>query len=181
MKESRYDTHDERLALLDFGNVHRVDLLDIGAGHGELSIIAAGMRGCLVTCVDPDPAKLALVAEAASRADLLGRIKLEVGDAKQLHFPDSHFTCVACYSVLHHVSPDDREKVVTEAIRVAKERVLFSEMNPAGARLFDDVLYPGEKHVANRVDKAWLEARLEGLGKFEAVDRPYTYFVKLVK
>nr|MDO8115905.1 class I SAM-dependent methyltransferase [Candidatus Sigynarchaeota archaeon] len=181
MKESGYDTHDERLALLEFGNVHCVDLLDIGAGHGELAIIAAGIRGCLVTCIDPDPAKLALVAEAASRAGLLGRIKLEVGDARRLHFPDKHFTCVECYSVLHHVSRDDRDAVVAEAVRVAREKVLFSELTTAGAKFFDEILHPGEDHVANIINKAWLVSRLEGLGKIDTVDRTSTYFVMLVK
>ncbi len=181
MNDRGYDPHQERLALLEFGSVHDVDVLSIGAGRGELPIIAAGKFGCRVTCIDPDPAKLARAAGWVSQAGLAGRVTFEIGDARRLQFPDKQFTCVECYSVLHHVDHDSREAVVAEAVRVAREKVLFSELTPVGAKFFDDVLHPGESHVANLIDKAWLELQLMGLGKVVIEDRTFTYFVLLVK
>lgn len=181
MNDRGYNPQEERLAMLEFGNVHDIDVLDIGAGRAELAIIAAGKRGCRVTCVDPDPAKLARAADWVSQAGLAGRVTFETGDARRLRFPDGHFTCVLCYSVLHHVVKEGREAMVAELVRVARESVLFSELTPAGAKFFDEVLHPGESHVANLVDKAWLTSQLAGLGKIDIVGRTFTYFVMLVK
>ncbi|MBN2152941.1 MAG: class I SAM-dependent methyltransferase [Candidatus Lokiarchaeota archaeon] len=181
MKDRGYNPQEERLAMLEFGNVHDVDVLDIGAGRGELAIIAAGKMGCRVTCIDPDPAKLARAAGWISQAGLSERVTFEAGDARWLDFPDGHFTCALCYSVLHHVVREDREAVVAELARVAREKVIFSELTLEGATFFDEVLHPGESHVSNLVAEDWLASRVAGLGRVDIGERRYTYFVMLVK
>jgi len=181
LKSPEYDARQERLELLDFAGIRDVDLLDIGAGQGMLTLLAAGDRNCLVTCIDPDPVKLEKARQILDNAGISKSVVFEQQDARRLTYPDGHFTCVACYSVLHHIPKKDREQVITEAVRVGRQKIAFSEITEACARYFDEVLHPGEHHSAMVVKQHWLLSRLEIFGNVEVLNKEYNYYLILVK
>ncbi len=53
-------------------------------------------------------------------------LKQVYGSALKLPFPKKHFDVVIMSDVLEHISPKDRKKVITEAVRVCKRIVLIS-------------------------------------------------------
>jgi len=166
---------------LKFGNIKNTDLLDIGAGNGQFAQIAASKMGCHVMCIDPSLEKLERVKQHLNNEGLLGKILFEQQNAKALPYASKSFTCVACYSVLHHIVVEDREQVISEASRVASEKVLFSELTPEGAKYFDEVLHPGENHQEKLVNSDWLLSKTSPLGNITFSLRKFTYFVLLEK
>jgi len=178
---SDYDPRQERLELLEFARIRDVDLLDIGAGQGLLTLLAAGTRNCTVTCIDLDPVKLENARKIITKAGISENVFFEQQDARRLSYPAGHFSCVACYSVLHHVPFEDRDQVVAEAVRVARQNVAFAEITETCARYFDEVLHPAENHQDVVVDQMWLRHHLESFGKVEVMNKKYTYYLVLVK
>ncbi|OLS16081.1 MAG: type 11 methyltransferase [Promethearchaeota archaeon CR_4] len=176
-----YDPYVEREEFLKFGRIKNTNLLDLGAGSGQLAQIAAGELGCHVTCIDPSPEKLERAGKHLDNPDLLKRIHFKQGDARSLSYANDSFNCVTCYSVLHHIKHEEREQVVLEASRVAREKILFAELNLEGAKYFDEVLHPGERHQEKLVYSDWLLSKTSRLGKITFFSRKFTYFVLLEK
>jgi ubiquinone/menaquinone biosynthesis C-methylase UbiE len=102
-----------------------VSLLDVGTGLGDIPARAralAARRGVrLVTFgVDAMPC-----LAAASRA----RGVLAVGgDARALPFGDASVDVVTCSQVLHHFTEDEGRLLVRELDRVARHRVIISDI-----------------------------------------------------
>ncbi len=179
--EIDYDGMQERLAFLDFGDVHDTDLLDIGAGHGKLTVVAASLRNCTVTCIDPHPEKLERARHVVEGQHVAGKVTFVQGDARRLPYPDCRFSCVACFSLFHHVDPQDREAVLGEAIRVARHKLLVSELTMDGAKIFDETLHPDEHHLDSIIKPGWFLARLVPHGKTTCATRRWAYHIMLVK
>jgi ubiquinone/menaquinone biosynthesis C-methylase UbiE len=86
-------------------------VLDIGGATGihARPLAAAGHH---VTLVDP-------VEEQVVKARRHGTFHAEVGDARQLRFPDNSFEVALLFGPLYHLrSADDRLKALGEAVRV---------------------------------------------------------------
>lgn len=99
----------------------RDTLLDIGCGTG---LRLAGMpdRGIQVTGIDPSPHMLTLAAKTlGNRADL------HRGAAEELPFDDNSFNLACIVDTLEFV--DQPEKALSEAFRVAKDRVFIGIIN----------------------------------------------------
>lgn len=59
-------------------------------------------------------------------------LRFEVGDVREIAFPDKHFSTVVLAEVLEHLAwPDEVERAIGEAVRVARERVLITVPNGA--------------------------------------------------
>jgi ubiquinone/menaquinone biosynthesis C-methylase UbiE len=92
------------------------DALEIGPGPGLTTNVLRERAGRL-TCIEID----------AELADSLGRrmkgsyVKVVQGDATRMSFPDSSFTGVACFTMLHHVpSAQLQDQLLAETHRVLK-------------------------------------------------------------
>ncbi len=57
-----------------------------------------------------------------------------VASATQLPFPSMSFDIVICSDVMEHVPPEQREKVISEALRVSRKKVVFCF--PSGPQAF---------------------------------------------
>jgi hypothetical protein len=72
------------------------------------------------------------------------------GDALNLQFPDGQFDYVVCVDVLEHIPPADRQRAISEMLRVAGKRLILS----CPIRQHGEV---GEAQLA-----AWFDARHGG-------------------
>lgn len=147
----------DRAAILERGKVRNKILLDIGTG--PLAIIAARDFNCQATNIDVSEEALKEAQEEAKRAGLEQKISFEKEDAANLSYQDNTFDVVTSYGALHHNLPDKRGKLVREAYRVAKERVIISELTEVGF----NQLHSFNDYVP--VDLNWLEKELNSLGK----------------
>ena len=83
-------------------------VLDVGCGDGEVGRALARLAGCEVTGVDVDP------LPGAARYD-----------GARLPSDDGAFDAVVLSDVLHHAR--DRELLLSEALRVARRRVVIKD------------------------------------------------------
>lgn len=116
----------QRLALLDTEQVVEICLedmnatsvLDVGVGSGVFAEAFAG-RGLDVTGIDANPSMI----ETAQR--LVPKGHFQVAEAEALPYTDHTFDLVFLGHVLHET--DERVKVLQEALRVARRRVVVLE------------------------------------------------------
>ena len=99
------------------------NILDIGAGIGGGARFAADRFGVNVTGVDLTPEYVEVGEELNRWSGMEGRVKLEVGDATDLRFPDASFDGAFTMHVLMNVS--DKAKVFSEVFRVLRPGSVF--------------------------------------------------------
>ncbi len=95
------------------------NVLDIGCGTGTLTIIAK--KACpeaRVVGIDGDPRILRIAKSKMAEARL--NISLEHGMASTLPHVGDSFDRILASMVLHHLTRDDRMRVLREALRVLK-------------------------------------------------------------
>jgi demethylmenaquinone methyltransferase/2-methoxy-6-polyprenyl-1,4-benzoquinol methylase len=88
-------------------------VLEVGCGTGT-NLELFHRAGCQVSGIDLSPSMLT-VAEAK----LGGRAELRLGDAADMPYDDGSFDLVTAFLTLHEVSPETRESVLDEMVRVA--------------------------------------------------------------
>lgn len=100
-------------------------LLDVGTGLGDIPARAravAARHGVQLTAIGLD-ARPALAAAARERVDAA-----VCGDARALPFADASVDVVMCSQVLHHFFDADVGHVLRELDRVARRRVIVSDL-----------------------------------------------------
>ena len=75
---------------------------DIGCGAGILTLDMAG-RGHFVDGIDSSQAMIELAREVVAEAGVADRVRLHVGDAHDLPFPDGSFDCAISLGVLPYM------------------------------------------------------------------------------
>ena len=144
--------HDHRLLplydllyrLLGIASVHRplVDqagirpdhrVLEIGCGTGNLALLAKRLHpDAEVVGLDPDPKALARARRKAGRKAL--SVRLDLGFAQELPYPDASFDRVLSAFMFHHLGPDDKEKALREVRRVLKPGGSLHLLDLGGAK-----------------------------------------------
>jgi malonyl-CoA O-methyltransferase len=133
---ANYDTMGNWLLALEepevdlaLGDVHGIDLLDVGAGTGRHAIRLAA-QGARVTAVDFAEEMLAK-ARAKPGADRVRWVTHDVDVA--LPFADRSFARVLSALVLEHIPPAGLPRFFSELARVATPdgRVVVTAMHPA--------------------------------------------------
>jgi len=131
----------------------RATLLDVGTGAGDIPACARGLaarQGVDLTTVGVDTAE-----ELAREVRLRGRTCAVVcADGRALPFADGSVDVVTCSQVLHHFVEDDARALLRELDRVARVRVIVSDLRrswlaAAGIWL---VSYPLRFHPVSRHD-----------------------------
>ena len=105
-------------------------VLDVGGATGVYTVGLA-QHGYKVTWFDHSSQAMEYAKRLCTKYNVSAEFKL--GDAHLLPFEDSSFDCTWTGELLEHVF--NPEKVVAEAIRVAKKRAIFS--TPIGEHHFD--------------------------------------------
>ncbi len=147
----------DRKKVLELGKVNDERVLDIGAG--DLTIIAAERFNCQVTSIDVNESVLDDERERTKRKGLTDKIQLEKEDATDLTYQNEAFETVISYGALHHNSKNRREAFIREAVRVAENKVLFTEFKEEHHIHLEDIHPP--------VDHESLHDKLGGYGRVE--------------
>jgi SAM-dependent methyltransferase len=137
-----------REALSDLDLPTRRQILDVGAGTGELSsVLAAESESTAeVVCLDADPRLL-----GAARTET--GLPVVAGDATRLPFADDAFDLVVCQALL--VNLPTPAETLREFARVSSESVAVIE--PNNARVGVDSTVDREVDLERRVREAYLD------------------------
>jgi ubiquinone/menaquinone biosynthesis C-methylase UbiE len=96
---------------------HRV--LDLGCGTGTLTLLTRQVHpNADVTGFDGDPKALKIARNKAARAQV--GIEFDEGFAQQLPYPDHAFDRVVSSLLFHHLTRENMQKVLREALRVLR-------------------------------------------------------------
>lgn len=107
-------------------------VLDVGCGTGTLAVLVARTcPGVEMTGIDPDPRALARARRKADRAGVSVRFERGFGDA--MPFADGAVDRVFSSMMFHHLSREDRSKVLAEVHRVLKPGGRLEFLDFAGA------------------------------------------------
>jgi SAM-dependent methyltransferase len=94
-------------------------VLDLGAGTGTLTLLIKRLfPGAVVEGIDGDAAVLAIARDKASRAGL--DVTFARGLSFDLPYPDSSFDRVLSSLLFHHLTHDQKERSLREALRVLR-------------------------------------------------------------
>lgn len=141
-----------RLALPGLAQPGReVTLLDVGAGLGDIPAAArdaAARSGVRLVAIGADGA-LSLARASARRLDAA-----VCADALALPFARASVDVVMCSQLLHHFSPEDIVASLAEMNRVARGRVIVSDLrrNWVAATGFWMASFPMGFHPVSRAD-----------------------------
>lgn len=145
------------LDLLDLKPGHRV--LDVGAGTGIVTLDVARRVAPdgEVVALDPSDKLLEFAERDATIAGMRDVVRVQVGDARALPFPDGSFDHALCHWVLLHVEP--QLQVVQEMARVVRPdgRVMCVEVDWETA-----IVHPGERNLTRRILQANTDRQVDG-------------------
>lgn len=108
----------ERAAELARGSV-----LELGCCFGFLALRLAA-AGHPVTATDLTPGTVDLLGRMAPRLEL--PVETLVADARAVPLPDAHADTVFAVHLIEHLPPEEGKAVVSEAVRLARKRVVVA-------------------------------------------------------
>ena len=122
-------------------------VLDIGCGTGA-QLERYQRAGCQISGVDQSASMLKRARQRLSAA-----ADLRLGSAGSLPYPDGQFDLVLASLVLHELTPDLRDAVLTEMCRVlaADGRILVTDFHPGPRSIPKGWLYRAVSLVAESV------------------------------
>jgi len=103
----------------------RATLLDVGTGLGDIPLRARAAAARAGIALDTIGLEATEWLAAGSRPSTTLAV---VGDGRALPFADRSIDIVTCSQVLHHFFDEDAEHLVQELHRVARVRVIISEI-----------------------------------------------------
>jgi demethylmenaquinone methyltransferase / 2-methoxy-6-polyprenyl-1,4-benzoquinol methylase len=157
---------------------HPFRLIDVAGGTADVAMRVVGAGGTAVTAelVDISPEMVAVGVRRVSEAGLYDRIKLQVGDAVALPFPDKSFDAYTIAFGIRNVTHIDQ--ALAEAYRVLKPggRFLcleFSEVQvPLLDRLYDFHSFEIIPRLGEQIagDRASYQYLVESIRRFPKQD-----------
>ena len=146
-----YDLMDHRAVnerfVSDFLAVHKNGwkILDVGTGTALIPIeLCRREKRAIVLAIDAAEHMLQRAAVIVAGAGLVGRVHLELTDAKSLKYGDASFPAVISNSIVHHI-PAPRG-VVAEMVRV---------LAPGGTLFVRDLLRPADETTLKHLVKTY--------------------------
>lgn len=175
MKEmiQKYDYYDpikDRTEALDFAKVKNKKILDIGTGKGYLAVLAAKDFRCEVTTIDISAEKIETAKKNAKENAVFDKISFKVADAAALPFSTESFDIAISFNALHH-SDGNFKEIISEIFRVSKKKVVITELNKDGARIFDKYIHPEENHRKMMIDIDELKRFLSQFSDVKILER----------
>jgi SAM-dependent methyltransferase len=139
------------------------DVLEVGPGYGATTDVLAE-SALRLTAVEIDPVLAAgLIERFAGNAAVI----IIEGDATNLDLPEDHFSGAASFTMLHHLSTDDRQdRLFAEVGRVLRSGAPFVVGDSLASAELEE-LHDGDTY--HPVDPDHLTGRLEAAG-FSQVD-----------
>lgn len=137
-------TPETRHALSLLGDVAERRILDLGCGHGELSVWLA-LAGANVTARDVSPGMIDVARRLAARFGVEAKTTFDVGPGESLPYPGGSFDAVFGHDVLHHMDLPSAMRGIRKVLR------------PGGVAVFAEPL--GHNPILDRYRDASPETR----------------------
>ena len=169
-KSNYYNPIEDRNKALKFAKIRNKKILDMGTGKGYVAILAAKNFNCDVTTIDISKEKIKIAKENAKKEKVFDKIKFKEGNAIKTPFLKNSFDAVISFNALHH-SKGKFKKIIDEMFRVSKNKVIITELNEKGARIFDYHIHTEENHSNMILDLNWLREYLEKNSKVNVLER----------
>lgn len=175
MKEliQKYDYYDpikDRIEALKFAKVKNKNLLDIGTGKGHTAILAAKNFNCKVMFIDIFQDTMKIAKGNAQKEKIDEKIVFKVADAAKLPFSKESFDIAISFNALHHSKGKFRE-IISEMFRVSKNKIVITELNENGVKIFDEYVHPEECHKSLAINLNELYDFLKKQSKVEKLER----------
>lgn len=107
------------------GDVRGKDVLDLGCGDGENTILLVN-RGAKVCAIDISDSLIELARRRMEVNGFVEGFKFYTGSAHKLPFPDASFDVVFGMATLHHFDPEQTSREVWRVLR-SGGRAIFKE------------------------------------------------------
>jgi ubiquinone/menaquinone biosynthesis C-methylase UbiE len=134
------------------------DVLEVGPGYGAITDVLSRAVSRL-TCVEIDEQLASLLSE---RFSAMPSVQIVNADATRLDYPDGRFTGAACFTMLHHVEPQQRQDLLfAEVSRVLEPGAVFVASDSLGS---DELRQLHDGDTYNPVDPDTLPDRLTAAG-----------------
>ena len=135
-------------------------VLEIGPGFGATTAVLACRLGGLEVLELEDAYCRAL------RAKLGEAVEVTQGDATQMPYPDSRFSAVVCFTMLHHIPAAElQNKAFSEIARVLRPGGVFAGTDSVGTGYVFKLIHVGD--ILQPIDPDRLPARLLAAGLSE--------------
>jgi ubiquinone/menaquinone biosynthesis C-methylase UbiE len=133
------------------------DVLEVGPGFGATTRVLA-RRARSLTVLELDAGYCERL-----RRKLGDSVDIVQGDATAMPFPDASFGTVLCFTMLHHVpSPEQQDRLLSEAARVLRPGGVFAGTDSVGTGTLFKLLHVGDVLVPVGAER--LPGRLERAG-----------------
>lgn len=117
-------------------------VLDVGCGTGTLAILAKQTSGHNVKIygIDASPEMIERAQQKAQQDTV--DVDFQIGLVENIQFPDGTFDLVMNSLMMHHLTPDLRQKALVEIYRVLKPggRLLIVDFEPPKKGLYKTIL-----------------------------------------
>lgn len=156
----------------ELGTVGAGRVLDIATGTGDLALLIATKHPFAeVVGLDPSSKMLDVAREKVGARGLADRVRLELGTAEELPYPDRHFDAVSIAFGIRNVP--DRLRALREMARVSRGggRVAILELSEPRSGLMGPV---ARFHVHTVVP--WLGGLLSGSREYRYLQRSIAAF-----
>jgi ubiquinone/menaquinone biosynthesis C-methylase UbiE len=134
------------------------DVLEVGPGYGATTDVLSTATARL-TCVELDAGLAAMLADRFAGTPT---VQIVNADATSLDYPDGRFTGAACFTMLHHVEPAQRQdQLLAEIARVLRPGAVLVASDSLASEPLEQ-MHAGDTY--NPVDPQTLPARLTAAG-----------------
>jgi len=135
-KKYGYDILKARNFILAKAGLKEGKILEIGTGRGHMAVVLAKKGFCLVS-IDLDETAQQAARAHLKAAGVSSRVKLKHMNAENLSFDALSFENVISVNFMHHTK--DPVQCLQEMARVARAKVVISDVNKKGAAILEKV------------------------------------------
>jgi ubiquinone/menaquinone biosynthesis C-methylase UbiE len=137
------------------------DVLEIGPGFGATTRVLA-RRLDRLSVVELDPGYCERLRNELPN----GTVTVTQGDATALPYPDSRFSAVLCFTMLHHIPGRElQDRALSEFARVLQPGGVFAGTDSVGTGTLFKLIHIGDTLVL--IDPDQFPSRLRGAGLSE--------------
>lgn len=133
------------------------DVLEIGPGFGATTKLLADRVAKLSAL------ELSKRYSEHLRGALGSKVEVTQGDATEMPYPESRFSAVVCFTMLHHLDPPTlQDRAFAEVVRVLRPGGTFAGTDSLGGGRLFKLIHIGDKLAL--IDPDALPARLQQAG-----------------
>ncbi len=156
-----YDIESERNFVLDKAEPLYGEILEIGTGKGNFTIVLA-KEGYKFVSIDASAEQQKIGYLNLKYLKLDQQVTFKIENAESLSFSDKSFDIIFAVNIVHHL--DDPYKMINELVRVLsfEGKIVLADFTKEGLEIIDKIhSQEGRRHRTDKVDFSGLEQYLK--------------------